>query len=199
MSPCRLPGIFSSSLLCLAIALTVCTCGGPGDEFDVPLPDVRPPDEVQWQSQAVAPSELLPHIQYWRDLKWPAGVFPVNIFGEPLLRRRALMYYSCEVGPFVRPSTLVVQTVQSAQGEKNAAMSRLCKEIGFTISDQTYSPFREAETYFIWIRDFSYGQASLAWLSDYILVNYSSDFVAVQPMISNRPFWSHNEGAGWAF
>jgi hypothetical protein len=139
-------------------------------------------------------------VQYWADLNWQAGAIPVNIAGESLGHRQGLMYFSLINGKYVRFSTLVVQTVECEQGVKLKAIQGLCRRIGFEIADSKYSPHRKSETYYIWIQDRSYWLPELGWLSDYILTTYPEDVIAVQPMVSDKPFGGiHNEGSGASF
>jgi hypothetical protein len=180
----------------LLASMFACNGGGPAEGEPVERRIIPAPglggDDLR------VPSDLAVDYQYWVDQNWRAGVIPVNIAGEPLGRRKALMYYSLIVAPFYRQSTLVVQTVPAEEGEKDKVMQALCKDIGFAISDSTYSPHRQAQTYYIWITDFIYSSKELAWLSNYILDNYPDDFVAVVPIVSDRPQGGgvHNDGWG---
>jgi hypothetical protein len=192
--------ILRLAVLPACLAMLIFGCGGSGGADG---PTIRPPDSL-WAADMVIPAELQADVQYWSDLNWRAGAIPVNIAGESLSRRRALMYYAVTKGKFIRDSTLVVQTVQCAQGEKLKQMQKLCRNIGFAISDSVYSPYRGSETYYIWIEQSVYDSRGLVWLSDYILTTYPQDFLCVQPMVSDTPFpggggWPHSEGGGASF
>ena len=185
------------AVLLASLAMLSCGCGGSSPDGPV----IRPPDAVRWGMLTV-PADLKADVQYWTDLNWQPGAIPTNIAGESLSRRRALMYYSLLNGKFTRNSTLVIQTVQCEPGDKLKAMQQLCQSIGFAIADSKYSPYRQAETYYIWIEQSSYGESALAWLSDYILSTYPDDFLCVQPMVSDTPFPGggiHSEGGGASF
>jgi hypothetical protein len=184
-------------LLLIGLIALLQGCGGSGPAG----PAIRPPESVMWSEFAI-PSGLAADVAYWQELNWRAGAFPIGIAGESLSRRRALMYYSLSRGKFYRESTLVIQTVQGEPGAKQKQIEALCKSLGFALADSTYSPYRQAETYYIWIEEDVYAKNALGWLSDYILATYPDDFICVQPMVSDKPFpsgWSggiHNEGAG---
>jgi hypothetical protein len=192
-------GVKRIGQLLAATLLTLAGCGGPGPEnWEDPDPPKLSPPDWTWQGPLTIPADLLDDVQYWEDAKWPSGEIPVNIAGEPLSRRRALLYYSLQKGPYSRPSTLVLRAVRGSMGAKDGQLNKLNKLIGFTVADSRYVNLHQQMTYWIWIEDFSYGSGQLAWVGDYILQNYQADFVCVQPMVRATPWgggW-HNGGGG---